>query len=80
MKKVKRIVLALVAALTLLGCKNQIGNVSTNLQKAESAVNEMKTVQNNAVQDLFHELTELNTNELYRSSFFKGLRTIQDLL
>ena len=30
MKKVKRIVLALVAAGTLLGCKNQIGNVENN--------------------------------------------------
>lgn len=79
MKKIKRIVLALVAAVTLFGCKGQVSEntqekiVVPDFSNVESAITDMKAAQKNIALGLFEELSKIDGNELYRSSFFKDI-------
>ena len=77
MKKIKQIVLALVAAVTLFGCKSQVSKdvqiepETINLRNIESAITEMEKTHQNAIQNLFDEISKSDFHELNRSIFFK---------
>lgn len=79
MKKICRILLALVAAVTLFGCKGQANEdfqektVTPDFSNVEAAIAEMKETQEDAVFGIYEEISKIEKNELIRSPFFKDI-------
>lgn len=78
MKKTTKIVLTLVATVTLFGCKNQVKNENIDLSNVENSIEKMQIAQNTAVENLFEILLGSENSDLCCSAFFKELSSARN--